>query len=69
MGVPSAWPLYEEALEIRRRVLGPDHPHTAVSLINLGALCQSMGVSEEAYAYYERRWKFHGVRRELIMRI
>jgi tetratricopeptide (TPR) repeat protein len=39
----SALPLYKEALEIRRRVLGNDHPDTATSINNIGGLYESMG--------------------------
>jgi Tetratricopeptide repeat len=35
----KAEPLYLEALPIRLKVLGLEHPDTAVSLNNLAALC------------------------------
>ena len=39
----KAEPLYEEALEIRRKVLGREHPDTAISLNNLASLYQADG--------------------------
>ena len=39
----KAEPLFKEALEIRQKVLGPEHPDTATSLNNLAALYQAMG--------------------------
>ena len=36
----AARPLYERALAIREKVLGPEHPDTATSLNNLAALLQ-----------------------------
>jgi tetratricopeptide (TPR) repeat protein len=38
----KAEPLYQEALRIRRKVLGSEHPDTALSLNNLAVLYQSM---------------------------
>lgn len=41
---------YERALAISEKVLGPDHPNTAMSLNNLAGLLQAEGdfVGEEA---------------------
>ena len=39
----KAEPLLKEALEIRRKVLGREHPDTATSLNNLAELYQAMG--------------------------
>jgi tetratricopeptide (TPR) repeat protein len=39
----AARPLLERALEIRERVLGPDHPHTAISLAKLAWLLRDQG--------------------------
>ena len=39
----KAKPLLEQALEIRRKVLGEEHPDTAQSLNNMGFLLQAMG--------------------------
>ena len=41
-------PLYDEALSIRRRVLGADHPDTATSPNNLAALYYAQGRYAEA---------------------
>ena len=32
-------PLYAEALEVQRRVLGPDHPDTLLAVNNMAVLC------------------------------
>jgi tetratricopeptide (TPR) repeat protein len=37
--LPAARPYYEKALEIRKKVLGEEHPDTARSLNNLSLLC------------------------------
>jgi hypothetical protein len=50
----AARPYYEQALEIRRRVLGDDHPNTATSLDNLGLLLQAMGDLPAARPYVVR---------------
>jgi tetratricopeptide (TPR) repeat protein len=50
----GARPYYEKALEIRRNVLGEEHPDTALSLNNLGALLQAMGDYDGARPYYEK---------------
>ncbi len=42
------------ALEIRTRLLGPDHPNVAVSLNNLGTASESLGDFEEARRYHEQ---------------
>jgi CHAT domain-containing protein len=39
----KAEPLYQQALEIRQKTLGPEHPDTANSLSNLGGLYREMG--------------------------
>ena len=39
----SARPLFERALAIHEKVLGPDHPHTATSFNNLAGLLQGQG--------------------------
>ena len=48
-----AEPLYDEALSITRRVLGADHPNTAVSLNNLAALYRAQGRYEDAEPLYD----------------
>jgi tetratricopeptide (TPR) repeat protein len=50
----QARPYYEQALAIWEKALGPDHPDTATSLNNLGALLQAMGHLAEARPYLER---------------
>ncbi|HEX6385575.1 MAG TPA: tetratricopeptide repeat protein [Anaerolineae bacterium] len=50
----GARPYYERDLVICEKALGPDHPDTAQSLNNLGALLDSMGDLAGARPYYER---------------
>ncbi len=50
----AARPLYERALAIRERTLGPDHPDTAASLNNLAYLVQQQGDYAAARPLYER---------------
>ena len=50
----GARPYYEQALAIRRKVLGEEHPDTATSLDNLGSLLQDMGDNAGARPYYEQ---------------
>jgi tetratricopeptide (TPR) repeat protein len=50
----TALPLYERALSIREKVLGPEHPHVATTLNNLAALYRLMGNYTEALPLYER---------------
>jgi tetratricopeptide (TPR) repeat protein len=45
---------YERALEIWQRVLGEDHPDTALSLNNLGSLLREKGDLDGAQRYYQR---------------
>jgi tetratricopeptide (TPR) repeat protein len=45
---------YEQALAIRERVLGPDHPDTAESINGLGTLLQGQGDYRQAQMYLER---------------
>ena len=50
----------EKALDIQKRLLGDDHPDTAVSLNNIGMLYQEMGNREKALEYLEKAldiWK------------
>jgi len=49
-----AEPLYQRALSIRERQLGPDHPDTAQSLNNLAVLYWSQGKYEQAEPLYQR---------------
>lgn len=45
---------YEQALAIRERVLGTEHPDTAQSLNNLGAVLRAQGDLAGARRYFER---------------
>ena len=49
----KAEPLLQEALRIRQKVLGPEHPDTATSLNNLAALYQAMGEYAKAEPLYQ----------------
>jgi len=51
---PGAYPNFQQAFEIRRKVLGEEHPDTAESLNNLGVLLQAMGDYEGARPYLEK---------------
>ena len=46
----EALPLYQRALKIREKALGPEHPDTATSLNNLAALYQAMGAYDRGPA-------------------
>ena len=50
----EAEPLYEQALQLRRDVLGETHPSTLVSLNNLAGLYESQGRYGEAEPLYEQ---------------
>jgi tetratricopeptide (TPR) repeat protein len=50
----SARPYFEQALAIRKKVLGEEHPDTASSLNNLGGLLDSMGDYQGARPFYEQ---------------
>jgi tetratricopeptide (TPR) repeat protein len=50
----QAQPLYERALAIYERVLGPDHPDTAASLSNLALLLRAQGDLAGARPLFER---------------
>jgi Flp pilus assembly protein TadD len=50
----AARPLFERALAIREKVLGPEHPRTADSLDNLGILLQTLGDPAGARPLHER---------------
>ena len=51
---PAARNYLQEALAIRRRLLGPEHPATATTLNNLGLLLQDMGNHDDAREYLEQ---------------
>jgi tetratricopeptide (TPR) repeat protein len=50
----EAEPLYEQALALRKRVLGAEHPDTGSSLNNLAFLYESQGKYEQAEPLYEQ---------------
>ena len=50
----KALPLYQRALEISEKVLGPQHPDVATTLNNLAGLYESMGDYEKALPLYQR---------------
>jgi tetratricopeptide (TPR) repeat protein len=50
----EAEPLYQRALAIREKALGPEHLHTARSLNNLALLYKSQGRDAEAEPLYQR---------------
>ena len=50
----AAKPWYERAVATRERVLGPDHPDTALSLNNLGELLWAQGHLGPARSLFER---------------
>lgn len=52
--LPAARPLLEQALAIRRKVLGEVHPTTAASLNNLGGLLKALGDYPGARAYLKQ---------------
>ena len=47
-------PLYQRALAIREKVLGPEHPNVATSLNNLAALYYAQGKYAEVEPLYQR---------------
>ncbi len=50
----EAEPLYRRSLEIKEKVLGPDHPDVAISLNNLAALYEKQGKYVEAEPLHKR---------------
>ena len=53
----QALPLYQRALKIREKALGPEHPDTAASLNNLAALYWAMAAYDQALPLYQRALK------------
>ena len=51
---PEATEYFKQSLEINEKVLGAEHPDTAMSLNNLGGLLRSQGDYAGAKPYYER---------------
>jgi CHAT domain-containing protein/tetratricopeptide (TPR) repeat protein len=56
---PEALRLARQVAELSRQALGEDHPDTAASLNNLGALLQAMGDLAGARPHYERALAIH----------
>ena len=50
----QALPLYQRALQIREKALGPEHPDTATSLNNLALLYEDLGAYEQALPLFQR---------------
>ena len=50
----EAIPIAEKLLAIRKRMLGPEHPNTAVSLCDLALLYQYMGAYAKAEPLYQQ---------------
>ncbi|KAG2490690.1 hypothetical protein HYH03_010852 [Edaphochlamys debaryana] len=50
----EAEPLYRQVLELRQRVLGPEHPDTVSSINNLASCIQARGRYEEAEPLYRQ---------------
>ncbi len=59
----QAQPLYEKALEIRRRLLTDDHPDTAVSYNNVAVNLNAQGKYAQAQPLYEKALE---IRRRLL---
>ena len=55
----QAQPLYEKALEIRRRLLTDDHPDTANSYNNVAANLNAQGKYAQAQPLYEKALEIH----------
>ena len=50
----SALVRHQQALEVREKALGPEHPELAGALNNMAALCDVRGHVDEAYEYIKR---------------
>ncbi|MCD8353635.1 MAG: tetratricopeptide repeat protein, partial [Clostridiales bacterium] len=48
---------HRKALDIHRRVLGEDHPDTAMSYNNLGVVYEHQKKYDEAVELYRKAWK------------
>lgn len=46
--------MYQRTLAGKEKVLGPDHPSTAITVNNLGTLCRDQGKLDEAEKMYQR---------------
>ena len=50
----EAEPLYQRALDIWEKALGPEHPHVAASLNNLAEFYRAQGQYAKAEPLYQR---------------
>lgn len=53
----AALTLEQQTLEVRRRVLGEDHPETLTSLNNTGSYLNALGKAKEAENYYRQAFE------------
>jgi tetratricopeptide (TPR) repeat protein len=65
--LPAARQLHEQALEVSRRTLGPEHPNTLTSMSNLARVLEAQGAQQQAEeirqqlrAAQQRRWILDG---------
>jgi hypothetical protein len=49
--------MYRQALELRGRVLGPEHPDTITSINNLAGTVEQLGRVQEAALLYKQLWE------------
>jgi len=49
----EAEPLYNQALDIFKRALGPDHPYVAIVCENIEKCLKELGKEDEAVVYEE----------------
>jgi hypothetical protein len=49
--------MHRRALEVREKMLGPEHPDTLTSADNLGSILERQGKYEEAEAMHRRNLK------------
>jgi tetratricopeptide (TPR) repeat protein len=48
----EAEPLHRQTLALRKKILGPEHPSTLISINNLALLLESQGKYDEAELLY-----------------
>ena len=53
----EAAPLMKEVYELRKSMLGPEHPHTIISMTNLAVVLEGSGNGKEARPYFEESLK------------
>jgi len=52
--VQEAETLFRKSLRLKEKILGADHPDTALTVNNLGVLLQSLGRNDEARELFTR---------------